>query len=113
MAERAGREFNAGSAIGRRLLGEWRAVLAEGVEPFPWKKSALSQGRVKRRGRVALAQDEAVAQRVGGFARVEPEHVPVSCDQDVHTGHRRRKMRRAGSVRHFDELEADATGEQV
>jgi len=49
------------------LFRERTAVLRERIQPGPGKKSARREHRIKGAGRVAFAENDAVAQRIGGF----------------------------------------------
>jgi hypothetical protein len=73
-------------------------------------KPASASVGVERAGRVALAQDEAIALRVPWILRIDPQRVEEQRREDVRGGEITARMTEPGGVHHPQARAADVAG---
>src|SRR5439155_6591605 len=83
MAQRAGRHFDSRNTSVRGVAGEWRTVAAIGVQPTSRKEAPFSECGIQHGGRMALAENEAIARGQGGAPWIHSKHATVQYGQDV------------------------------
>ena len=84
VAKRAGRPFDSRRTVWTGLFREAASGLRESVEECHRKETAVGEGREQGGGRVAFAENQAVAIGVVGVFRINGQHARVGRHEYVH-----------------------------
>src|SRR5262249_49299902 len=85
-----------------RMLPEITAVLAKTLQHRLGIKSPHGQHLEQRRCTVTLTEDESITLWIGGFRRINLQHMKIECSQNINARQTRAEMRRASAMGGLD-----------